>query len=138
MRLLCIGLVIILTGCKSPIAREDLSNLNGYWEIEKVTFSDGSTKEYTVNLTIDYIEIDGLKGYRKKVQPTFNGTYTTTNDAAFFEVLENEGIFEIYYKNELSEWKEQLVDLSEINFSVVNNKNITYTYKRFQPINPKD
>ena len=38
---------------------DDLKNLNGYWEIEKVTFPNGETKDYSVSTTIDYIELKG-------------------------------------------------------------------------------
>ncbi len=130
-----IGIVLLCIGCTDKVSQEDLRHLNGYWEITKVTFPNGSSKEYNLNLSVDYIEYNDLKGFRKKVQPKLDGTYDTSNDSELFTILEKEGVFELYYKNDLSEWKEQIVALSENNFTVVNAENITYTYKRFQPIN---
>lgn len=134
-RLILLGFGFLLLGCGKNINPSDISLLNGYWEIEKVTFADGSSKDYTVNTSVDYIEVTGLQGFKKKVQPTLNGTFNTTNDAEFFTILEKEGSFLIYYKNSLSEWQEQLVTLSEKRFSVISQDNITYTFKRYQPIN---
>ena len=129
--ILCLALV----GCRDKIEKSDLNLITGYWEIEKVTLPDGSKKEYPVNTSIDYMEVNGLKGFRKKVQPKFNGTYDTSNDAELFTIYERDGVFIMNYKTELSEWQEKIVSLSENNLSLSSEDNITYHYKRFEPIN---
>ncbi len=127
--------IFFLLGCVNSISEEDLKYLNGYWEIEKVTFPNGQTKEFKVSTTIDYFEMEGLKGFRKKVQPKFNGTYETSNDAELFTLLQKDNEFEFQYKNAENEWRERILEISDNHFSVVNSDTITYTYKRFQPIN---
>ncbi|MFK5974772.1 MAG: hypothetical protein QM485_16030 [Flavobacteriaceae bacterium] len=122
-------------GCTNSISEKDLKNLNGYWEIHRVTFADGKTKEYTINPSVDYIQIDGLNGFRKKVYPKFDGTYDTSNDAEFFVIISDKSNFEFNYKSELSQWKETIITLSTNKFSVIDKENITYEYKRFEPIN---
>lgn len=135
MRTLIVSLVfIVLSACKQKTTWDQIPNLNGYWEIEKVTFPDGSEKEYSVNTTIDYIEVQGKHGVRKKVQPQFTGTYETSNDAESFTLIEKEGGIGMYYKNELSEWQENITSLDQNSFSVTNMEQITYHYKRFAPI----
>lgn len=124
-----------LIGCQNKVNQVDLPYLNGYWEIDKVSFPDGTNKEYTVNTSIDYIEINDLKGYRKKVQPRFNGTYDTSNDAEMFTIYEKDDVFTINYKTDLSEWHEKIVSLSENSFTVLSEDNLKYHYKRFEPIN---
>ncbi|MFS4492325.1 hypothetical protein [Maribacter sp. 2308TA10-17] len=132
---LCLLSCIIFFGCTTNVSSEDLKNLNGYWEIEQVTFPNGETKEFTINPTVDYIELEGLKGFRKKVQPKFDGSFTTSNDAEPFTIKSNNGVFEFHYKNKMSEWKEEIKSISTDNFSVTNQDTLTYSYKRFQPIN---
>ena len=127
-------LIFMLSSCAKKLSKEDLHYLNGYWEIEKVVFPQGDSKEYELNTTVDFFELDGTKGYRKKVQPKPDGGYITSNDAEPFTILETEGTFFIHYKNALSEWQEQIETLSADNFSIVNDKNIRYYYRRFQPI----
>lgn len=85
MRNISFFLFFIFMGCTPKIVEEDLKNLNGYWEIEKVTFPNGETKDYSVSTTIDYIELKDGGGFRKKVQPRFNGTFETSNDAEFLK-----------------------------------------------------
>ena len=111
-----------------------MPHLNGYWEIEKVTFPDGSKKEYGVNTSIDYIEVKNDEGFRKKVQPNFNGTYVTSNDAELFTISENMGTFSLNYKTDLSEWHEKIISLTENRFAVISEENIKYYYKKFKPI----
>lgn len=125
----------IFFGCTTKVTKEDITNLNGYWEIEQVTFPNGETKEFTVNPTVDYIELDGLKGFRKKMQPKFDGSFRTSNDAESFVIENSNNRFQFHYKNEMSEWKEEIQSISEDKFSVTNQDTLTYTYRRFQPIN---
>ena len=135
MRYIYIIVALIgLAGCQNKVSKLDLPHLNGYWEIERVTFPDGSKKEYAVSTSIDYIEVKNFKGFRKKVRPNFNGTYVTSNDAEMFTISENEGIFSLNYKTDLSEWREKIVGLSENGFTVINEENIKYHYKKFEPI----
>lgn len=126
--------ILAFSACKKQVAWDQIPNLNGYWEIEKVSFPDGSEKKYSLNTTIDYIEINGKQGYRKKVQPKLNGTYDTSNDAEKFTLLEKEGSIGMYYKNEISEWEEKITTIDKNSFSVSDIEQITYHYKRFKPI----
>ena len=131
-------ILCLYVGCTPKVSQDSLLYLNGYWEIKEVEFPDGNTKEYKVNTNLDYIKIDGLVGFRKKVQPKFDGTYITTDDAEPFRILREDETFALYYKNELSAWTERITSLSEDRFSVINEDNITYSYARYVPINAKE
>ncbi len=127
---LCFG---FLVSCTS-VTEDKLHLLNGYWEIEKVTFPNGGEKEYKMSTTIDFIQLEGLKGFRKKMNPRFDGNYETSDDAEPFEVLISEETYILSYENELSTWQETLTALTEDNFSIQNEDGIQYHYKRFEPI----
>ena len=134
MRVILI-LLVLLVGCNSKVAKEDLQQLNGYWEIEKVSFPNGETKDFMSSTTIDYIELDGMKGFRKKVQPKFNGTFETSNDAELFTIVQNGEGFVLNYSGSVNSWKEEIISISKDNFSVMNQDTLTYTYKRYEPLN---
>lgn len=132
-----IGLLYLffIVSCSSTVDKEKLPLLNGYWEIKEVRFSDGTKKEYSINSTVDYILLDSLTGFRKKVAPKFNGTYETSDDAERLLIrFENDSIF-MEYGTELSTWKEVLLSLDKTNFSVKNDQGMIYHYQRFEPIN---
>lgn len=134
-KILGIVFLILSAGCASGVDAENLPLLNGYWEIEKVVFQDGSSKSYTVNTAVDFIQIEGREGYRKKVQPEIGGTYRTSDDAEKFSVIEKSGRLIIQYINADITWEETLVSLSEDRFVVVNDSGIYYHYKRYQSLN---
>jgi hypothetical protein len=124
----------ILLGCGDKPTLIDLEQLKGYWEIEKVVFPDGQTKQYTINSTIDYIEYDDLKGFRKKVRPNMDGTFTTSDDAELFEVSKEKSTFRIHYTNDLSQWEEEIVRIDKDQMIVKTPEGVSYHYKRFKGI----
>jgi len=128
-------ILLTVTSCKEKVGWDQIPDMNGYWEIEKVVFPDGSERNYTVSTSIDYIEIKDQKGFRKKVQPKLNGTYDTSNDAEPFNLIEKKGGLTMYYKNSLSEWEEKISSLSQNSLTLTNQEGISYHYKRFEPIN---
>ncbi len=130
-----IACMMLLVGCHTKVVEDDLHLLNGYWEISKVNFPDGQLKEYNVNTSIDYIYLEGRKGYRKKMQPKFDGTFETSDDAEMFVIEKHTNQYQVTYSTALSSWKEDLIALSTEGFSVINEAGITYTYKRFEVFN---
>lgn len=132
-----ISLVVVFTfliGCDEKIAIQDLDQLNGYWEIEKVVFPDGQTKEYTVNNTIDYINYQDLKGFRKKVRPNLDGTFTTSDDAELFEISKEKSTFRMHYTNDLNQWEEQIIRIDQDRMTMKTPEGVSYHYKRFKGI----
>ncbi len=127
-------LCLLLAACAKKVQSEDLTNLNGYWEIQKVVFPNGESKNYTINATIDYIEVVERTGFRKKVQPILDGGYQTSDDAEKFNILEQNDEFYIRYKNDFSEWEEKIKRVTSDELVLINADQITYIYKRFEPI----
>ena len=78
-RILLLFFLVSVLSCQQKIKETDISNLNGYWEIEKVELPDGDKKEYKVNETIDFFKIEANKGFRKKVMPQLDGSYLTND-----------------------------------------------------------
>ena len=132
--LLVMGCFLLCFGCSSEISKEELPQLNGYWEIEQVVFPDGNTKKYTVNTTVDYIQWEAPDGFRKKMSPKLDGTYETSDDAETFTISEKDGNFSLDYVTGMSQWSEKLVALDEDTFSVINQEGLQYDYRRFAPI----
>ena len=128
-------LLVILGGCTPKVGMVELPKLNGYWEIEKVVFPDGSSKSYEVNASIDFIQINEKEGFRKKLQPQFDGSFRTSDDAERFTVIEKSGVLIMSYTNAEHTWEETLVALMDDQFEVVNQAGISYHYKRYQPLN---
>lgn len=126
---------IVVMGCSDNV-ESYLEHLNGYWEIEEVTLSDGKKKTYKFNETIDYIRInDSLKGFRKKLKPGINDTYFTSDDAESITIKIEDNNLNMYYSTPYSKWKETVLEASPDKLKVINENNNVYLYKRYVPIN---
>ena len=130
-------IVLLLLSCKQGPVVNDLTELNGYWEIEKVVFPDGNSREYSISTTIDYIYFEENKGYRKKVKPKLDGSFITSDDADYFKINDKNGTFIMSYENELSSREEIIQALGGDILILVNEEGIAYHYKRFQSIQIK-
>lgn len=130
-------LTFLIASCEQKPAAADLPLLNGYWEIKKVVFPDSSSKEYNISTTIDYIYFEESEGYRKKVQPKLDGTFTTSNDAEYFKIDLKNDTFIMRYDNTLSQWEERITKLNKDQLVLVNSEGIAYHYSKFESISIK-
>lgn len=129
--------VLMFTGCKQTLKESDLAKINGYWEIEKAELPDGDKKEYKVNTTIDFFEIKGKKGFRKKVMPQLDGTYLV-NDLSENIVISKNGNDVIFnYSTPYAKWKEKIISITDENLVVKNDQDIEYHYKKSKPLSVK-
>lgn len=125
----------LFIGCHKKIVAADLANLNGYWEIEKVIFPDGTKKEYTSNETFDYFDIKNNKGFRKKVTPQFDGTFLVTDAFENVTITQKGDKHFLNYSTSFSKWKEELLVVSDKELVTINDSKKEYHYKRAAPIN---
>ncbi|MCB0446814.1 MAG: lipocalin family protein [Gelidibacter sp.] len=128
-------LLIVLTfGCsKNP--ENYIEHLNGYWEIDEVTLPDGTKRDYNYNDTIDFFSInDSLTGFRKKMKPNFDGSFSTSNDAETLKVVIENDSLNIYYQTPFAEWKETVLEATEDKLLIQNKDKLLYLYKRYEPI----
>ncbi|MES2747049.1 MAG: lipocalin family protein [Bacteroidota bacterium] len=128
---------IVLTSCKQDIKDADISKLNGYWEIEKVTLKDGEKKEYKVNPTIDYFQVKDKKGFRQKVMPQLDGTFETNNIKESISISENNGDSYINYSTDYGKWKEEIIAIEDSVLVLKNKEEIEYHYKKHLPFSLK-
>jgi hypothetical protein len=132
---LFIGLALF--SCNQKIEKNDIPKINGYWEIEKVVLPDGKEKEYKINETIDYFQVKGNKGFRKKVMPQFDGTYLVNDQKEDIVIFEKKGDFFIEYTTPYGKWKEQLLEISADELVLKNQQNLEYHYKKPIPFSIK-
>jgi hypothetical protein len=99
--------------------------------------ADGSNKEYTINPTIDYFELKGKEGFRKKVMPQFDGTYRVNDLSEKIAIVKENGKTYISYTTDYAKWKEELLELDDEELVVKNQHEIEYHYKKPQPFTVK-
>lgn len=133
---LIISCLFLLTfSCKRENPDEIISHISGYWEIEQVTSAEGESKTFTMNMLVDYIEINHSEGFRKKVAPQPDGTFNITDDAEKIEVKTENNQVQLLYSTPFDQWTETVVKADDNQLIVKNENGIVYTYKRFEQLN---
>ncbi len=132
----CLGL--LFSGC-GPEKEFRTEFLNGYWEIERVEWSNRPQKSYGVNTVVDYFYLDsiGNEGYRKKLQPQLSGNFITSDDAVPFRVGRSEnGKISLNFFSGDASWSEQIKELDSLRLVLSGSEGVEYHYKRFTPLLP--
>lgn len=122
-------------GCK-PHPVDYIEFINGYWEIENVYKNGKLLKEFKISEEIDYFRINNdLSGFRKKLKPNFNGSYTTSKDQLNFklEIKFNKRLIIVYEDNNTI-FVEEITKVNKTNLSIKNDKGMVYNYKVYKPL----
>ena len=136
--LITLFISVLFVSCQEKKAETfDVNLLNGYWEIEQVTLSDGTKKEYKINENIDFFEIKKDSGFRKKVAPQLNGTYLVNDSEEKIKIEKSADGTYISYKTDYATWKEKIKTLTKEQLILENDQNIQYQYKHPIPFTVK-
>ncbi len=124
-------LLLLLVSCAHEDPKQQIEQLGGYWEIVSVELPDGTEKKYSVSTTVDYMEVKGDSGIRKKVQPKLDGSFNTSKDAEVFQIkIENDSLH-LYYKTPYANWKETVLSTKDSLLIVKNSDGKVFKYKKF-------
>jgi len=124
-----------LLGCENNQPEKMIAHLSGYWQIEKVSLSTGTTKDYNFSETIDYIEVqDSMTGFRKKMKPRLDGTYKTSRSLERFRLKIKNDSLHIYYTTPFDNWKETVLKANEDQLLIINAQKDIYSYVPYKPI----
>jgi hypothetical protein len=134
-----VGFLIVsflFASCQQEIKSEDISKINGYWEIEKVVFEDGKDKDYKINQSYDYFEIgENNSGFRKKVMPQLDGTFIVNDTQESLKIrFEKDKVF-LDYVTSYAKWSEELIEITDDKMVCVNAEKKQYHYKKATAIN---
>ena len=136
-RIISIFTFLLLVSCQSEIKKEDLSKLNGYWEIKEVSMPSGEKKDYKVNETIDYFQVKNDVGFRQKVMPRFDGKFGTNDIKEEIKIIEKDAHFFIEFKTNYGKWQEELITIKDSTLILKNKEELIYEYKRHIPFSLK-
>jgi hypothetical protein len=134
-KIISIAFLLLISACHQKVTYNDIANLNGYWEIEKVVFSDGAKKDYTYNESYDYFQINKNSGFRKKVMPQLDGRFLVNDQLEKIKItFESDDVY-INYSTPFAKWKEKIDAISKDKLVIINKSKAEYHYKKAAPIN---
>ena len=115
----------LFISCQQKIQPEDISKINGYWEIEKVVFDQGDDKEYGMNESYDYFQIDkNNAGFRKKVMPQLDGSFMVNDTYENVKIrFEDDKVF-VDYATPYTKWSEEIIAVSDKELVLINTEKL--------------
>ena len=129
-------LFFILISCSDKVKQQDVQNLNGYWDIDKVESVDKTVTEYGANSTIDYYFVnDKNEGYRKKTTLDFSGTYKANNIKDKIVIEGKKGTFIITTTTDLDTWEDVIVNLTPEKLILKNKNGDLFYYNKHEKFN---
>ncbi len=133
-KIYCIFALIILSSC-SPKPKKYIEHITGYWQITQVEKDNKLIKKYTISATVDYFKVESnLTGFKKKVTPTFEGSFIISKHHMPFSLkIENDSL-NIYYINKDITIKETILKASQNELIITNSEGLKYTYRPFEKI----
>lgn len=128
-------LILFSFSCVKESPESQIKKITGYWEIVSVKLPDGTTKQFNQGITLDYINVTGDKGIRKKVTPQIDGSFLTNESfEKFILKIENDSL-RLYYETPFHKWHETVLEAKDSILIVQNSDHKIYTYKKFRKFN---
>lgn len=121
---------IFCSGCKNQITPSDLKLLNGYWNIDYIAHKDQIFYPKGTVKLLDYYNVEGLNGIRKKVQPQLENKFLVTEDLNNFKVIFRSENCYLFFETVWDQWQEKIVELSK-NKLVLEHQDKRFHYRRF-------
>ena len=129
-----ISFIFIINIIYSCSVENNIETLNGYWEIESVKKEGQLIKKYPFSNTIDFFQIEGLKGYRKKVNPQSDGRFMVTLHKADLSISKEKGEFTLKYLNKSESYFERIVKIDSQQLIILDKEGYIYKYNRYTPL----
>lgn len=122
-------LLFVSCGKLDPSAQQE--KLEGYWQIETVALTDGTTKDFSFSAIVDYIALTEGKGMRTKVAPKLDGSFQNNGASESFTTKIEDDSLRLYYTTPFDTWKETVVMATDSILKIKNKEGKIYTYKKF-------
>lgn len=133
-KLTLVTLLISLFACTSNNFDAQKTQVAGYWEIKSVELADGTIREFDITTSVDYIELAGDSGVRKKLMPRADGSFTEFPTSEKFKFITKGDSLFMHYSTPFANWNETVVKATE-NFLITKNKDgKRFEYKRFEKL----
>ena len=71
------------------------------------------------------------------MKPGLNGRYQTSNKAAQFKLIQKDGLWEMHFEGDQKSTL-SLLELDSLEYAVKDQGQVSYYYKRYEPININD
>lgn len=124
-------LAITLTACSSN--EEKIKAIEGYWNIDEVILPNGSEREFPFSNHMDHFEINGFKGVKNRVSPTYDGGFISYGNPIYFKWEEKDGDLLLTFQEGEASYIQTVETATKETLVLLHENGTRYTYKAFTP-----
>ncbi len=129
-RFLVLLLTLTLYSCgKTP--SEQIQQLEGYWNIDKVVLPDGKEKEFPFSNHMDFFEIEGNNGKKYRVSPRYDGTMVEYGSPVPFKWEEKDGALTLTYKDGEQSYQQTVTKCNAERLILLHENGTEYYYEAY-------
>lgn len=129
-KIILIATCIIISAC-SQKKDELLTNLNGYWTIDKVELSDGSERELMFSNHMDHFALGKTQGVKNRVSPAYDGTFINYESPVNFKWQERDGALFLLFNDGVAKFEQEVIKSTEKELILLHNNGTRYFYTRY-------
>lgn len=130
-KLIYLLLIVVFISCSNN--EEKIKAIEGYWNIDEVILPNGSEREFPFSNHMDHFEIDGFKGVKNRVSPTYDGSFVSYGDPVSFVWEEKKGDLWLSFKQGEQAYSQKVDKATEETLVLIHDNGTRYTYKAYTP-----
>lgn len=123
---------LILYSCGNSTT-DQIKQLEGYWNIEKVILPDGSEKDFPFSNHMDYFVIEGGSGVKNRVSPKYDGSMVEYGSPVAFKWEENDGVLILQFKEGDQSYKQTVSKCTTDQLVLLHENGTEYYYEAYTP-----
>lgn len=123
-------LVLVLAACTE--APEDISKLEGYWQIERVIAPDDTEREYPFSLKLDYFKVRDSTGEKFRVSVKDKNEFVSDRTGVPFTFYREDGQSYLKFAKGESAYIQEISKLDNEQLVLVHENGVKYQYRRFE------
>lgn len=137
-KFLILFMVMLAASCSNKPKDILLKNLNGYWNIDTVTMSDGSEREFPFSNHMDHFTTTESTGVKNRVSPTYDGKFINYGSPVPFKWEDRDGKLFLLFNDGTEKYEQQVVDATEETMELLHENGTRYVYKRYSEQDTKE
>lgn len=123
-------LLLLCIACNN--APQDLEQLEGYWQIEKVVAPDGGEREYPFSLKLEYFQVKDSVGKKFRVSVKDKDKFVSDRTGVPFTYYLKEGDLFLKFAEGNNAYVQEVETLNAETLVLVHENGLEYRYRRFE------
>lgn len=129
-RLLLMFLILGIYSCSNSVS-DQVAQLQGYWNIDKVLMADGTEKAFPFSNHMDFFVIEGNKGMKHRVSPKYDGTMVDYGSPVPFKWEDQNGTLVLLFNEGERSYSQKVTKCTADQLVLLHDNGTQYFYEAY-------